>query len=171
MTDRSFSASRRRALAAGLGAGSLLAAGGVAASAARAPTLPDGASDSDLIYLSPLRSDGTLSRCQAEVWFARVDQALYVVTASDAWRARAVTAGLDRAKVWIGDVGVWNDNPEYVNLPSVMTRASFVTDPSVHEQLLEVFGGKYRLEWLIWGPRWRNGLEDGSRVMLRYELA
>ena len=56
-----------------------------------------------------------------------------MVTASDAWRARAVAAGLDRAKVWIGDVGVWNDNPEYVDLPSVMTRASFVTDPSVHE--------------------------------------
>ena len=142
-----------------------------AATPGRAQTLPAAASDSDLIYLSPLRSDGSLSRCQAEVWFARVDDALYVVTASDAWRARAVAQGLDRATVWVGDVGVWDRNPEYVDLPSVTMRATLVDDAATQEQLLDIFGSKYRLEWVVWGRRWRNGLADGSRVMLRYDLA
>ena len=65
------------------------------------------ASESPLIYLSPVRSDGELSACQAEVWFATEGQDFYVVTASNAWRARAVTQGLTDTQVWVGDVGRW----------------------------------------------------------------
>ena len=33
---------------------------------------------------------------------------------------------------------------------------------------LEAFGAKYADEWGSWGPRFRDGLADGSRVLLRY---
>lgn len=152
-------------------AGAALAPAGFAAATTVAPQLPMEADDSDLIYVSPVRSDGALSRCQAEVWFVREGDDLYVVTAADAWRARAVGLGLTRTKVWLGDAGVWADNPGYQQLPQRDMNASLITDTGVHGRILDVFGSKYRLEWIIWGPRFRNGLADGSRVLLRYQLA
>ena len=136
-----------------------------------APALPAGADSSQLIYISPLKKDASESTCQAEVWFMRDGDDLYVVTQSDAWRARAVGRGLDVAKVWVGDVGVWSRNPEYRELPFVLTRASLVDDPALHTSMLEKFGTKYTDEWPVWGPRWAKGLADGSRVMIRYRLA
>lgn len=136
-----------------------------------ARVMPAAADTSQLIYISPIRSDGTESRCQAEVWFMRQDDSLYVVTATDAWRARAVEAGLNQAKVWVGDVGVWSRNEEYRDLPSVMGRASLVDDPAVHAALLKKFGGKYPEEWGTWGPRFQEGLAEGSRVLIRYQVA
>lgn len=125
--------------------------------------------ESELIYVTPLRADGRESACQAEVWFAADGADAFIVTASDAWRARAVKSGLSRARVWIGDVGVWRDSDRaYRNLPSMEAQASVITDPNEHARVLELFGDKYTLEWVIWGPRFRNGLEEGSRVMLRY---
>ncbi len=124
---------------------------------------------SDLIYITPIRSDGSESRCQAEVWFQAHDGALYVVTAAEAWRARAVSRGLDKARVWVGDVGVWTDSDgAYRKLPSMDMRASLVTDAQAQSAVLEKMGSKYTMGWLVWGPRFRDGLADGSRVMLRY---
>ena len=165
---------RRRLLArtgaglAGLALAPQLAAEAAPVSGSRLPAAADG---SDLIYLSPIRSNGELSRCQAEVWFVREADDLYVVTAADAWRARAVGQGLTRTRVWLGDVGEWHGNPGYRQLPQLDMNAGLVTDTDSHARILEVFGGKYRLEWVVWGSRFRNGLADGSRVLLRYQLA
>ena len=67
------------------------------AAAAALPLLPaigqagsswrDAAGESPLIYLTPIQSSGAESRCQAEIWFASVGGAMYVVTAAEAWRA------------------------------------------------------------------------------------
>ena len=127
---------------------------------------------SELIYLSPLRSDGSLSRCQAEVWFAYSDGDVFVVTANDAWRAQAVGRGLQATQLWVGDVGQWaSSDGAYLRLPSLRADASLVTDIVAQAKVLEVMGGKYQREWSSWGPRFRNGLANGSRVMLRYRLA
>jgi hypothetical protein len=136
----------------------------------RAQALPEGAATSDLIYLTPIRSNGAESRCQAEIWFAALDDALYVVTSSDAWRARAIVdRGLTDTRIWVGDVGQWQDTDgKYRELPSLMATGSQVTDQAVQEAVLEVMGSKYRMSWLLWGPRFRNGLADGKRVMLKY---
>lgn len=178
---------RRRALrlgVAGLG-GALLAPRllasepqpGAAPGEARAGALADGLADglaeglaqSDLVYLTPLYPDGRESTCHAEVWFVADGGHAYVVTASDAWRARAVRQGLQRARVWVGDVGVWSrSDGAYRRLPSRDVQAALISDAGEHQRLLERFGDKYRLEWLVWGRRFRNGLADGSRVMLRY---
>ncbi len=125
--------------------------------------------ESPLIYISPLKSDGTVSRCQAEVWFLGDGDSDYVVTSSTAWRAEAVRKGLTQAKVWVGDVGRWQQsNGTYKNLPSHFATVSFETDAAEHARLLEGFGAKYASEWGKWGPRFKNGLADGSRVMLKY---
>ena len=137
----------------------------------RASALPALADSSELIYLTPLINGERESRCQGEVWFVLIDEDLLVVTASDAWRARAVTAGHDLTRIWVGDVGVWTRNPEYRELPTVQARASFVSDPADHARILEVFGRKYTREWSTWGPRFENGLADGSRVMIRYRVS
>ena len=146
----------------------VLQAGGVLALGALAPWRAQ-AAESHLIYLSPLKSDGSLSRCQAEVWYVQSEEDMYVVTDSSAWRAQAPTRGLTRTQVWVGDVGVWSrSGGKYKDLPSVTAEAQLVADPVAHARLLERFGTKYSSEWGTWGPRFKNGLADGSRVMLRY---
>ena len=150
------------------------------AAAAVVPLLPaigwagsgwrDAAEASPLIYLTPIQSSGAESRCQAEIWFATVDGAMYVVTAAEAWRAEAVRQGLSGARIWVGDVGPWRGaDGKYKALPAVDARASLEADAAVHNQVLAVMGDKYSAEWDTWGPRFRNGLADGSRVMLKYQ--
>lgn len=153
---------------------SLRTLGLLAAAAAlpvRAQTLPAAADTSELIYLTPLKSDGGESQCQSEVWFARDGLSLYVVTAHDAWRAQAVRQGLTRARIWVGNVGVWSSSDgRYRDLPMVEGAASLETDTLRHAAVLALMGQKYTREWPTWGPRFRDGLADGSRVMLRYQI-
>lgn len=154
---------------AGSVSGILLGPRPVRASAARADGLQAALAESDLIYVTPLHRDGRESTCQAEVWFVADGTDAYVVTESGAWRERAVRQGLTGARLWVGDVGVWKDsNGAYRELPRLEAEAVQIDDPAEHARVLQIFGGKYSLEWLIWGPRFRRGLADGSRVMLRY---
>jgi hypothetical protein len=125
--------------------------------------------ESPLVYLTPLKSNGEESRCHSEIWFVAHAGAIYLVTASDAWRARAVKAGLTRARIWVGDFGVWTKaGDRFRTAPMFEATASIVTDPAVHAAVLEPMGEKYRSGWITWGPRFRNGLQSGTRVMLQY---
>ena len=126
--------------------------------------------ESKLIYLSPYRSDGSLSHCQAEVWYAMLGADAFVVTATESWRAQAPAKGFARTKLWIGDLGVWK-RADYRSLPTVVAEASIETDEMVLEQALQQFSYKYSQEWGKWGPRFSRGLADGSRTMLRYRLS
>ena len=127
------------------------------------------AEESELIYLSPVKSDGNLSKCQAEVWFVQDGSDMYVVTDKSAWRSQAVMQGLTNTQVWVGDVGLWQrSNGKYKELPSLMASASFETNGARHAALLTKFGSKYSREWSTWGPRFKEGLANGSRVMLKY---
>jgi hypothetical protein len=125
--------------------------------------------DSSLIYLTPIKSDGQESRCQAEVWFAHDGVDLYVVTSVKTWRARAASKGLNRARIWVGELGEWKGTGgKYKTLPQIDAEATVVSDKSIEEKALQLLGDKYSMEWIVWGPRFRKGLADGSRVMLRY---
>jgi hypothetical protein len=137
--------------------------------AGRADEVSAALAATDVVYLTPLRADGAESRCQAEVWFVADGTDVYVVTAVEAWRARAVRSGLEGARIWIGDLGVWTGTDgRYRSLPQVDAAAAFVTADADQQRVLELFGSKYPVSWVLWGPRFRNGLADGSRVMLRY---
>jgi hypothetical protein len=130
---------------------------------------------SPLIYVSPLRSDGSESQCHAEIWFARdpgsqADE-LMVVTPPERWRSRAVKQGLERARIWVGDHGVWKSSGEkFRSSPSFVAQASLLAkdDPAV-ARVLEAMSTKYATTgWSKWGPRFQKGLADESRVMVRY---
>ena len=131
-----------------------------------------GLTTSKLIYLTPLKSDGAESRCKAEIWFAYHDGACFVVTPPDAWRAQAVTQGLTKARIWVGEFGIWTDADDaFRQAPELMATASIETDAGVQAAVLEAMGGKYGDDgWRRWGPRFREGLSDGSRVMIRYAV-
>ncbi len=136
-------------------------------------TLPDATraalGKSPLIYLSPLRSNGAESTCHGEVWFVQDGAELLVVTASDRWKALAVGRGLDRARIWVGDFGQWKKSDgRFKTGPTFLAKAGFDADASVAERALAAFGARYPEEWDKWEPRFRKGLADGSRVLIRY---
>ena len=125
--------------------------------------------ESELVYITPLKRDGAESRCHAEVWFAYDGKDVFVVTASTAWRSRAIAQGLDRARLWVGEYGNWQKaDGKYRQAPELVAFGSAVTDAGEQQRVLELLGDKYRLEWIVWGPRFKNGLADASRTMLRY---
>ncbi len=124
---------------------------------------------SQTIYITPLKKAGGESKCHAEVWFAYDGNDIYVVTSSKAWRARAISLGFTQARMWVGEFGVWQRATEkFRKAPELTATAALVRDAAKQAQVLDRFGEKYSAEWSNWGPRFRNGLQDGSRVMLRY---
>jgi hypothetical protein len=126
---------------------------------------------SDTIYITPLKKAGAESTCHAEVWFTYDGSDIYVVTSSKAWRARAVSLGLS-ARMWVGEFGEWKDSKEaYRKAPQITATGTLITDTAVQMQILDRFGKKYYVQWVGWGPTFRSGLKDGSRVMLRYTPA
>ncbi|MCP3984659.1 MAG: hypothetical protein GY723_09725 [bacterium] len=157
------------------GAGMLLA-GLAPASLLRADAGPLGdahrkaIAESPLAYVSPLRSDGAESTCHGEVWFVPDGDDLLVVTAVDRWKAVAIQKGLSRARIWVGNHGVWTTSDgAYKTSPTFEATAR--VDGDAHAHALEKFGAKYPAEWAKWGPRFEEGLSSGKRVLLRYTPA
>ncbi len=124
---------------------------------------------SPLVYISPLKRDGSESTCQGEVWFVTDGDDLLVVTNPERWRAACIGQGLDRARLWVGDYGLWKRaKGRYKEAPSTVARASLEGSEAVHAEALGRFGQKYSDEWGKWGPRFEKGLASGERVMIRY---
>lgn len=129
----------------------------------------DAATKSPLIYVSPLRSGGEESTCHGEVWFVKQDDDLLVVTSPERWRAACIGRGLTKARIWVGDYGVWSSsNEKFRAAPFFVAAARVERDRAAHARALETFGAKYHEEWSKWGPRFSEGLSSGERVMLRY---
>lgn len=126
---------------------------------------------SKLIYISPLKSDGKESACHAEVWFYADGADLLVVTKPELWRSQAIERGLDRARIWVGDHGVWKSSDgAFRNSPSFLAEAAHISsDAKAVGRTLKAMSVKYADEgWGTYGPRFEKGLADGSRVLLRY---
>ncbi|MBT4494787.1 MAG: hypothetical protein HOC70_16200 [Gammaproteobacteria bacterium] len=126
--------------------------------------------ESNLIYLSPVKSNGELSSCQSELWYAMVGADVFVCTATESWRSRAPRRGNTKTRLWVGDLGYWK-NADYQSLPSIITNASVETDADAIEAALVQFGQKYVAEWGKWESKFRDGLADGSRSMMRYAVS
>jgi hypothetical protein len=161
----------RRAFVFGLAALALVPARrarGAAPEAARA-LLPA----SPFVYVCPLRSDGSESRCHGEVWYAWLDERVVLITARDRWKATAVARGLDRARIWVGDHGRWKGplgatRDDFRRAPSFDARAARIEDPAVFERLLAAYEAKYPKEIGAWRDRFRAGLASGERVLIGY---
>ncbi len=127
---------------------------------------------SPYVYVSPLRADGKESTCHGEVWFAWLDGAVVLTTATTTWKARAVARDLEKARLWVGDHGRWKAvvgrNEGFRAAPSFVAKASVVKDEALLERLLAVYEKKYPAEMGRWRDRMRAGNADGSRTLLRY---
>jgi hypothetical protein len=127
---------------------------------------------SPLVYISPLRSDGSESRCHGEVWFAWLDGTVVVNTSAERWKARSIRRGLDRARIWVGDFGrakqLFGGNEGFRSGPVFDAHAEFVDDDAMLDRLLVRYGEKYPDEIGHWRERMRSGVADGSRVLVRY---
>ena len=124
------------------------------------------------VYISPLRSDGSESRCHGEVWYGWIDGAVVINTKATTWKARSLARGLDRARIWVGDHGRWKQtvgrNEEFRSGPSFAAKASISKDTALLDRLLGQFESKYPGEIGNWRDRMRAGFDDGSRVLIRY---
>ena len=127
---------------------------------------------SQLVYLTPIKGNGEESRCKAEIWFSHHDGDVFVVTPPEAWRAEAVRKGLTRARLWVGEFGVWTESDgAFRDAPEFLATAAIETDTQVQARVLSTMGEKYaQTGWGRWGQRFKDGLVEGSRVMIRYTL-
>jgi hypothetical protein len=156
--------------------GAALAAGLFPRELLALPELPEATREalasSPYVYVSPLRRSGAESRCHGEVWFAWLDGAVRIVTGAKGWKARAVAAGLDRARLWVGDHGPWKrtlgTSEEFRRGPSFVAGARASRDRDLLERMLGVYERKYPAEIGRWRERFRDGLASGERVILSY---
>ena len=128
---------------------------------------------SELIYISHLRSDGSESSCHAEVWFVAEGDDLLVVTWDTRWRSRAIKKGLDRARIWVGDFGMWRQSHgAFKQGPSFLAKGEHISsDAAAVKRTLDAMGPKYATSgWTTYGPRFTKGLKSGHHVLLRYRF-
>lgn len=129
----------------------------------------EAAKTSPLVYVSPLLSDGSESRCHGEVWFFVDAGDVVLATATKTWKARALAVGRDRARIWVGDFGPYAKASEKLaTAPSFVARASLDKDRAVFARLLAAYAVKYADEWGKWKPRFESSYADGTRIVVRY---
>jgi hypothetical protein len=129
-----------------------------------AATLPadtiKGLETSPYVYLASERKAGGYGT-PAEIWFMWDGGAVWVATPATSWRARRLAAGRKKARVTVGS----RSGPTFDAIGAV------VKDPAAYETLYRTFAEKYPQGWKQYEERFRTGLADGSRVLIRYEPA
>ena len=121
------------------------------------PDLQKALENSQYVYISSTRKDGSLSQ-PAEIWFLYHDGAVYVGTRPASWRVRRIKAGRPTAKIAVGKV----------DGPSFTATGSLVSDPAVQELLMKTYARKYEGAWQTHEESFRQGFKDGSRVLVKY---
>jgi hypothetical protein len=134
----------------------------VLAVAAGAVTLPPETVEllekSPYVYVATERKDGTFGAA-AEIWFMWHDGAVWVASPPTTWRAKRIAAGRTAARITVaGKEG-----------PVFSAKGSFVRDPAIYDRLFTTYAKKYPDRWPGYEARFRDGLKDGSRVLIRYE--
>jgi len=136
-----------------------------------APALQAELEKSPLVYVSPLKKDGSESRCHAEIWFAWDRQSVVIVTGRDGWRSRALARGLERARIWVADYGRirFGALEKLASAPRFDARGRVDSDPASFARVVPIYARKYPEEWASkWEARFKQGMADGSRVLIRY---
>jgi hypothetical protein len=127
---------------------------------------------SPLVYISPLRKSGAESSCHGEVWYFFDQGAVVIMTSTESWKTRSVQAGLDGARIWVGDFGpVKRAGDKYRAAPTFLAKAEIIGDRAIFDRLLSAYAERYADGWGKWGPRFEKGFADGSRKVIRYKPA
>ena len=125
------------------------------------------------MYISPLLANGSESKCHSEVWYAWIDGAVVINTAPTTWKSRALAAGRDRARIWVGDHGrvkqMFGANEAFRSAPHFDARVESVKGgEALLDKLLAAYEKKYPREIENWRDTMRAGYRNGQRLLLRY---
>jgi hypothetical protein len=141
--------------------GVLLAAAIVASAPAPAAALDaaleEKLASSKYVYISSQRKDGSFGK-PAEIWFLYDQDAVWVGTPPTSWRVKRLEAGRPAAKIAVGS----SDGLSFAAVGSV------VHDPKVLDRMYEAYARKYPDRWPGYEQRFREGMKDGSRVLVKY---
>jgi len=129
-----------------------------AQSASFSPEQQNALDSSKYIYVQSTRKDGSPSKA-AEIWFMYYKDAVWVASPVTTHRVKRIQAGQTKAKIAIG-------KPDG---PSFAAKGSLVKDPEVNKVMFETFAKKYASDWSSYDKKFRDGLADGSRTLIKYE--
>jgi hypothetical protein len=135
----------------------LIVAALVAPAHALAPEIEKGLRDSKYVYVATERKAGGYGS-PAEIWYLWHDGAVYVASPPTTWRAKRIKAGRTGAKIHVGKA----------DGPSFDATGKIVDEPAVHDVMFKTFAEKYADRWAGYEKRFRDGLKDGSRVLIKY---
>jgi len=131
-----------------------------ARSASLSPELQKALDSSKYVYIQSTRKDGKLSK-PAEIWFMPYKGAVWVASPPATYRVKRIQAGQTKAKIAVGKTSG----------PAFNAKGSIVKDPEVNKAMFEAYAKKYTNEWKSYEQKFRDGLADGSRVLIKYEPA
>jgi len=129
------------------------------ADVALAPEVVRALEQSPYVYVSTQRKDGSFSPA-AEIWFMWDQGAVWMASPITAWRVKRIKAGRPSARIFVGK----KDGP------MLIANGSFVRDPAAYERLFTTYAKKYPDGWPRYEAKFREGLKDGSRVLMRYHV-
>ncbi len=112
--------------------------------------------NSKYVYIATTHKDGKLGK-PAEIWFLYHNGAVYVASPPTTWRVRRIKAGRTQAKISVG-------KPDG---PSFMAAGAIVNEPDVYPILFDTYAKKYPDGWKSFEDKFRTGLKDGSRVLIK----
>ena len=113
--------------------------------------------NSKYVYIATTRKDGKLGK-PAEIWFMYHNGAVYVASPPTTWRVRRIKAGRTQAKIAVGKP----DGPSFV------ATGAIVNEPDLYPTLFETYAKKYPDGWKNFEEKFRAGLKDGSRVLIKF---
>jgi hypothetical protein len=122
------------------------------------PELRKALESSKYIYVASTRKNDEPSKA-AEIWFMVHDGAVWVCSPPTTHRVKRINAGKTAAKIAVG-------KPDG---PSFKAKGSIVKDAEVNKALFETYAKKYGNDWTSNEKKFRDGLADGSRVLVRYD--
>ena len=147
---------RARRMAAALAVLGVVQLGG--ARAAELPaSLRERLAASTYVYIATQRKDGSFGK-PAEIWFMYHDGAVWVGTPPTTWRVKRIKHHRPTVKIAVGTA----DGPSFEAVGTI------VKDPKVADLLFETYAKKYPDRWPGYAERFKNGMKDGSRVLVKY---
>jgi hypothetical protein len=124
---------------------------------APAGSLEEQLASSTYVYIATQRKDGSFGK-PAEIWFLHHEGAVWVGTPPTTWRVKRIKAGRTAAKIAVG-------KPDG---PSFDAVGALIDDPKVAEVMFAIYAKKYPDRWPGYEQRFRDGMKDGSRVLVKY---
>ncbi len=121
------------------------------------PAIKTELANSKYVYISTTRKNGSLSK-PAEIWYLYHNGAVYVASPPTTWRVRRIKAGRNQAKIAVG-------KPDG---SSFMATGAVLNEPGVYPVLFDTYAKKYAGDWSKYEEKFRTGLKDGSRVLIKF---